>query len=151
MTNIPAELMVLFVSAIPVLEQKAAIPLGFTARMDYWEIYLYSLVGAVLPSPFILLLARKMCSLLKQISITKRMIQWIETRTMKRGKNIVRYELLGLFLFVAIPLPGTGVWTGSLAAALLQMRFKQSLLAITLGAAVCGAIIMLLGHGFVSI
>lgn len=148
---ISEELFVFLVSAVPILEQKFAIPYGIHQGINYWLVYLYTLVGAVLPSPFILLLIRQIFEWLKKIPMAQRIIIKIENRALKKGKNIARYEIFGLFLFVAIPLPGTGVWTGSLAAALLRLPFKQSFIAVVLGAAVCGLILLLLSIGVIAL
>lgn len=147
MNFLSKEWMTLLISAVPILEQKAAIPYGVIQGIGFWEVYFLTLVGAILPSPFIIVFVNKIFELLKKVSWMRPMIEWIESRTMKKGKNIVRYELFGLFLFVAIPIPGTGVWTGSLAAALLHLEFKKAIVTVFFGAAVSGLIIAILSYG----
>ncbi|NLK98520.1 MAG: small multi-drug export protein [Epulopiscium sp.] len=147
MDFISTEWMTLIISAIPILEQKAAIPYGIIQGIGFWEVYILTLIGAILPCPIIILFVNKSFEILKNIRWIRPIIEWIESRTMKKSESIVKYELLGLFLFVAIPLPGTGVWTGSLAASLLHLEFKKAFLAVSSGAAVSGLIIAILSYG----
>jgi len=147
MDFLSSEWMTLIISAIPILEQKAAIPYGIIQGIGFWEVYILTLIGAILPCPIIILFVNKSFEILKRVSWIRPVVEWIERRTMKKSKNIVKYELLGLFLFVAIPLPGTGVWTGSLAASLLHLEFKKAFLTVSTGAAVSGLIIAVLSYG----
>lgn len=147
MDFLSSEWMTLIISAIPILEQKAAIPYGIIQGIGFWEVYILTLIGAILPCPIIILFVNKSFEILKRVSWIRPVVEWIERRTMKKSKNIVKYELLGLFLFVAIPLPGTGVWTGSLAASLLHLEFKKAFLTVSTGAAVSGLIIAILTYG----
>lgn len=139
--------MTLIISAIPILEQKAAIPYGIIQGIGFWEVYLLTLIGAILPCPFIILFINNVFELLKKLQWMRPIIEWIEKRTLKKSNNIVRYELLGLLVFVAIPLPGTGVWTGSIAASLLHLEFKKAVAAVSLGAVISGLIITILSYG----
>lgn len=138
-------------AAVPIIEQKAAIPLAISWGMSNYEAYFYTLIGAVLPAPFILLFIPKIFEYLKKFNKLGELVTWYENRSLKKGKNIVKYEMLGLFFFVAIPLPFTGVWTGTTVAALLKLNFKKSLLTVFLGAMACGFIILLVYMGIVSI
>lgn len=133
-------LYVFILSAIPILEQKASIPLGMRLGLNNANLYVVTLIGAVLPAPFILLFMPKIFEICKKIKLIAPIFEWYENRAMKKGSNIVKYELLGLFIFVAIPLPGTGVWTGSTVAAFLKLDFKKAFVTVILGAAVCGII-----------
>jgi len=135
-------LKVFIISMIPILEQKAAIPIGLAAGMDKMEVFIISLIGATLPSIFIMYGVRLIFPFLRKIKYLGDLIRWIEKRTLHKGKKIVKYELIGLFLFVAIPLPGTGVWTGSLAASLLELKIRKSVLVIFLAAIISGMLIM---------
>lgn len=141
---------VMLLSAVPIIEQKGAIPFGLSEGFSYLETYILTLIGAVLPAPILLKLVPFILENLKRINILKRPVEWYEARAKKKGESIQQYELLGLFLFVAIPLPGTGVWTGSTIAALLGTEFKKSLFIVLFGAAVCGFIIMLVSMGVIS-
>jgi len=150
----------IIMSAIPVLEQKAAIPYAMEARFGFfssgvsltmWQAYLFTLLGALLPAPFILLFIPRIFKFLKRFKRLGKLVEWYEHRSMKKGKNIVRYEQLGLFLFVAIPLPLTGVWTGSAVASLIGLDFKKSLRTVIAGAIVCGWIIMAVYLGLIKL
>jgi uncharacterized membrane protein len=98
-------------------------------------------VGNILPVPFILFFLRKIFRLLEKNRHTAKLVLWLEGKAKKAEKKIGKYELLGLFLFVAIPLPGTGAWTGSLIAAVFDMRIKRAFPAIAAGV-VCAGVIM---------
>ncbi|MDA3847078.1 MAG: small multi-drug export protein [Vallitaleaceae bacterium] len=150
----------IFMAAIPVLEQKAAIPFAMEARFGFfssgvslsmWQAYLFTLLGAVLPAAFILLFIPRVFQFLKRFKGLGKLVEWYEHRSMKKGKNIVRYEQLGLFLFVALPLPFTGVWTGSAVAALIGLEFKKSIVTVIAGAMVCGWIVMAVYLGLINL
>ena len=101
----------------------------------------------MVPIPFILLFIRKIFSLLKKIPSVEKAITKLEARSIRKADNVKKYRLWGLFLFVAIPLPGTGAWTGALIADLLDIRIKHSLPAIAAGVLVAGIIISMLSYG----
>lgn len=142
----------MMLSALPILEQKAAIPLAmYQWGLSDLEAFTYTLIGALLPAPLILLFMPRIINFCRRVKFLKPIVDWYEKRALKKGTNIIKYQLLGLFLFVAIPLPTTGVWTGTTVAALLKLEFKKALLVVMLGAAVCGLILMLFYKGFINI
>lgn len=145
------EFKVMFTAALPVIELKGSIPLGLSLGMNPWHALLISLVGSMIPVPFILFGIRPIFNWLKQTPFFHRITTHIEHRTLNRSGRIQRYGVFGLFLFVAIPLPGTGVWTGSLAAVLLDIRFKWAFPAIILGNFIAGIIVFSLSHGFMEL
>lgn len=140
-------LWILILSAVPVFEQKFAIP--FALGQGYSDIttFVITWIGAIMPAPFILLFIPKVFEFLRRFPALGKLVDRYEKGAMKRGKNIIKYELLGLFIFVAIPLPLTGVWTGSAVAALLKLDFKKALPTVMAGAIVCGLIILLVAKG----
>lgn len=144
-------LWIMILSAVPVLEQKAAIPVALAQGYSDMTVYSVTLIGAILPAIFIILFVPRLFEFLKKIEKLRGIIEWYEKGAMKRGKNIVKYELIGLFMFVAIPLPLTGVWTGSVVAAMLKLEFKKAFPIVVLGAAVCGLILMLVFKGVFSL
>lgn len=144
-------LWIMFLSAVPVLEQKAAIPMALALGYPEMTTYLTTLIGALVPAPFIILFLPKVFDFLRKFKMTGRLVDRYEASAMRRGKNIVKYELIGLFLFVAIPLPLTGVWTGSAVAAFLKLDFRKAFPTVIAGAAACGLIIMLLAKGLFSL
>jgi uncharacterized membrane protein len=150
----------IILSAIPIIEQKAAIPFAVSHKiffsaselsLSYLEAYIYTLLGALIPAPLILKFIPYVFEFLKKHHKFKKIVEWYEERAMRKGKNIVKYEYLGLLLFVAIPLPGTGVWTGSAVASLLKLDFKKSVATVFLGAAICGIIVLLVTKGVFSL
>ncbi len=144
---IPVAFRILVLAALPILEQKAAIPVGVIAGLPIWEVYILTLIGAVIPSPFIIWFIDHVFHFLRRYPIMDKIITKFETKTRGKSENIQKYKLLGLFMFVAIPLPGTGVWTGSLAAVLLGLEKKSAVLAVFVGAVVCGLLILAFTSG----
>ena len=136
------ELVVLVISALPIFELRGALPVAINLFHFPWHYaLLLAIIGNLVPVPFILLFLNAISRLLSKIGIFKRMLQWLFERTRRRGKIIERYERIGLALFVAIPLPVTGAWTGSLAAVLFGLRFKHAFLSISIGVFIAGVIV----------
>lgn len=146
-----ADLTVLFTAMLPVIELRGAIPVGISLGMAPAEAAVVAFVGSMIPVPVILLAIRPVFDRLKLTSTFSRLIHKITDRTIKNSKNIQKYGPLGLMLFVALPVPGTGVWSGSLAAALLGMRFKLAFPAILTGNLIAGVIVMTLSNGMLGI
>ena len=144
---IPVAFRILILSALPILEQKAAIPVGIIAGLPIWEVYILTLIGAIIPSPFIIWFIEHIFTFLRRHPYLDKIITQFEAKTRGKSGRIVKYKLFGLFLFVAIPLPGTGVWTGSLAAVLLGLGKKSAVVAVFLGAVVCGLLILAFTSG----
>lgn len=144
---IPVAVRIIILAATPVLEQKAAIPVGIIAGLPIWEVYLLTLIGAIIPSPFIIWFIEYIFKFLRRYSIMDTMITGFEKKTRGKSGNIEKYKLLGLLMFVAIPLPGTGVWTGSLAAVLLGLDKKMAVVTVFAGAVVCGLLILAFAGG----
>ena len=114
-----------------------------------WQVFLAAVVGNMLPVPFIVLFIRRIFAFLrKHWKKLNGLIDRIEARAMKKSDKVRQFEILGLMLFVAIPLPGTGAWTGSLIAALLDIRLKRSIPTIFLGVLIAGAIVTAISYGF---
>ncbi len=135
-------LYVFLIAASPVVELRAALPLAINLLHIPWPLaFLVAFTGNMLPVPFLLLFLDPLTKALSRIKVFERMLGWIFKRTRQRGRIIERYETIGLVLFVAIPLPGTGVWTASIAAFLLGLSFKRSFLSILLGVFIAGVIV----------
>jgi uncharacterized membrane protein len=135
-------LVVLGVAASPIAELRAAIPLAIIQYDFPWHYaLLLAVVGNLLPVPFILLFLDAIARYLSRVKFAKRFLEWLFERTRRRSKVIERYERIGLALFVAIPLPFTGAWTGALAAVLLGLRFRQAMLSIVIGVIVAGIVV----------
>ena len=143
--HIPHELVVFIISLFPILECRLGM---FTAivllQMNPFKGFIISFIGNVLPIPFILILINKIFEILKKIPYVKVPIIWLEERTLKKRDKIDKYGVWGLLIFVAIPLPGTGGWTGALLASLLHLDKKKSFGVIALGVFIAGLIITVL-------
>lgn len=141
-------LCVLGIAALPVLELRGAIPYGVANELPYYGVLAVSVLGNMIPVPFIILFVRKVFAWMKKKStFLAGIVDKIEKRAENKMDVIVKYETLGLFILVAIPLPGTGAWTGSLVAALLDLRLKNALPAIFFGVLTAGIIMMIISYG----
>lgn len=138
----------LFISMIPVVELRGAIPIAVANGLDYRIAIAVSIVGNMIPVPFIIIFIRKIFAFLRKISSKLDMlVTKLEKRAEKKSDVVQRYAFWGLFILVAIPLPGTGAWTGALVAAMLDMRLKKALPAIALGVVAAGAIVAFVTYG----
>lgn len=136
------ELVVLIIAALPILELRGALPVAINLfNFPWYYALLLAIVGNLLPVPFILLFLDTASRLLSKVAFFERILKWLFERTRRRGKVIERYERIGLMLFVAIPLPITGAWTGSLAAVLFGLKFKHAFLSIFIGILIAGIIV----------
>ena len=127
---------------VPVLELRGAIPVGVAAGLPPAAVYLASVLGNMVPVPFILLLIRKVFGWLRDTHFFGDKVRWLESRAHLKGEVVKKYRLPGLIILVAIPLPGTGAWTGALVAALLDIRMRHAVPAIFLGVLIAGAIML---------
>ena len=142
-------IMTMGIAAIPVVELRGAIPAGAAAGLDPWLACAAAIVGNLLPIPLIILLVRQVFDCLRRHTWFAPKIAWLERRAHLKGRLVRKYRLLGLTLFVAIPLPGTGAWTGALVAAFLDIRLRHALPAIALGVAIAGGIVTLMTLGII--
>lgn len=143
------ELLVFIVSMFPIVELRGAIPLGFVLNMNPWLLYILAVIGNLLPIPFILLLIRPIIRWFLKTKYLRKLGLWLEAKAEKHKGKVEKYEFWGLCLFVAIPLPGTGAWTGALIAAFLDMRMKKALPSIILGVLIAG-LIMTFGSSIIA-
>ncbi|WP_243112598.1 COG2426 family protein [Caproiciproducens sp. NJN-50] len=144
--GIPAELLVFLISLLPLLELRGGILAAGLLHVGMVKAFLLCLAGTLLPVPFILLFFRKILEWLRNTGFV-RLVRRLEDKMNRKSKQIEKYKTFGLLLFVAVPLPGTGAWTGSAAAALMGMRFRDALLSVALGCVVADAIMCLLAYG----
>ena len=139
------ELVVLIISALPIIELRGAIPIAInTFDMSWQSAFVLAFIGNMLPVPFILILLRKTDVWLGRFPRFRRWLDWLYKRTRKRGAIVDKYKRIGLVLFVAIPLPVTGAWTGSISAVLFGIKFWHALLAISVGVIIAGVIVTIL-------
>ena len=122
-------LIVFLISMLPIIELRGAIPVGILLfGMPWPEVVLISVIGNMVPIPLILMFMEKFFTLISRWKLGKRFTDWLFARTRRKGKVIERFEAIGLTIFVGIPLPGTGGWTGAFAANIFGIRFWNSLL-----------------------
>lgn len=141
-------LCLLGIAMLPVFELRGAVPWGVANDLPLWSVLAVSVIGNMIPVPFIILFVRRIFAWMKKKSEWLRNIaESLENRAKSKGDILVKYETLGLFVLVAIPLPGTGAWTGSLVAALFDLRLKNALPAIFLGVAAAGIIMTVISCG----
>lgn len=147
----PPELYVILVAALPVVELRGAIPLGVALGLSPAEAFLLALLGNLLVAPVALFLLPWGVGILTRFPLLARAWEALERRVRLKGEEqIQRLGALGLFLFVAVPLPGTGAWSGAVLAVVLGLKRRYALLAISLGVVAAGAIVLLLTGGAVA-
>lgn len=139
------------ISMIPIVELRGAIPFGAALGMPVHQVFFLAVLGNLLPVPFIILFVRPVFNWLKTTRLLSGFANWLENKILSKADKVTRYEMLGLLLFVAIPLPGTGAWTGAGIAALLNMRMKHAFISIFAGVLVAGVIMTILSYGVVGI
>ena len=144
-------LIVFLVSMVPLIELRGAIPIAVGMGLNKLVSFIIAIIGNMLPVPFIFLFARKILEWGKDKKIIGKFFTWCLNKGEKGGKKLEAKAGKGLywalFLFVGIPLPGTGAWTGTLAASILDLDFKKTVLAVMLGVLLAGLIMMALSFG----
>lgn len=174
---LPKEIYVFLISMLPIIELRGAVPVGAAIGLPFYLNYIVAVIGNILPVPFILLFIPKILDLMERVKIFRPIVKWVREKADKYKGKIIRNEefedersphpsaeptpsprvrqkaalkggaFIALMMFVAIPLPGTGAWTGSLVAALFGLPKRSSLLAISLGVMICGIIMCLASYG----
>ena len=147
-------LLTMLISMIPVVELRGGIPAGVAMGLPIPTALLAAVLGNMLPVPFVILFIRQIFKWIRlHIPKLGGMVDRLETRAYQKmsNKRLVRYQAWGLLLFVAIPLPGTGAWTGSLVAALMDLRLRNAVPVIFAGVVIAGLIITALTYGVTAI
>ena len=147
------ELCVFFCSMIPIIELRGAIPMGAVFGMPWWQAYILSVLGNMVPVPFILLLIKKIIQWMSasKIKFFNKIANFLLRKVEKKRAGIEKYAFGGVCLFVAVPLPVTGAWTGSLVAAMIDMKFWKALLSCLLGVMISGVIMTIVSYGIAAI
>ena len=142
----------LLVSVVPVIELRGAIPIGVALGLHPFWAMLASIVGNMLPVPFIILFVRHVFTWLKRHSpLLGRLVQKLEDKAHNKSAVVIKYRAIGLCLLVAVPFPGTGAWTGSLVAALLDIPLREAVPTILLGVIMAGLIVTGVTCGVITI
>ncbi len=142
--GLPQEYVVMIVGALPISELRGAIPLGLYFGMPILKAFFWSVLGNIIFVAPALFLFEPVSSFLRKFKLWSRFFEWVFERTKKNSDAIQKYEALGLAIFVAIPLPMTGAWSGVIAASLFKIKFRYAFLAIVAGVIVAGIIVSLL-------
>ena len=145
--GLPQELIIFLVSMVPVVELRGGLILAPIFGMNIWKAILICLAGNIVPVPIILLFITKIFSWLKTTRLLKGFAEKLEAKAMNKSEKIARYEFWGLVLFVGIPLPGTGAWTGCLIAALLGIKLKKAFPAVIIGLLIATTIMCTITYG----
>ena len=146
------ELCVFFCSMLPIIELRGAIPLGAALGLEWWLNYILSVLGNMLPVPFILLFIKKIITWMSscRVEFFNKIANWLIQKAKKNRDKIEKYSFGGVCIFVAIPLPMTGAWTGSLVAAFIDMKFWKAMLSCLFGVMIAGVIMTLASYGVVA-
>ena len=137
---------------VPVIELRGAVPVGVSLGLPVWQVLIVSVIGNMIPVPFIMLFIRKIFDWMeRQSGWLARKVVWLEKRARAKGEILRKYELLGLYILVAIPLPGTGAWTGALVATIFDLRIKTAFPAILLGVITAGLIMCTVSYGVAAV
>jgi|GEM_PF-162728 len=148
---IPAELVVVFVSMLPILELRAGLFVAKFLNLPLLKAIPLCILGNIIPIPLILLFIKKIFKWLGKTKLFHGLVEKLEARAMKKSTAISNGEFVGLMLFVGIPIPGTGAWMGSLIAALLEIDFKKAIAAELVGIAIATVIVSILSYGLLGI
>lgn len=151
LTGMPNWLIVGIVSMVPLIELRGGLIAAALLGMPLWEGILFCLIGNIIPVPFILLFITPIFRWLKTTKLFRPLVEKIEARSMGKSEKIKKAEFWGLVLFVGIPLPGTGAWTGSLIACLLNVDKKKAFCAVILGLLLATTIMCVFTYGIPAI
>ena len=142
----------MLVSMIPVVELRGGIPFGVASGLPVWAAFIAAVIGNLIPVPFIIVYIRRIFQWMRQkMPRLNRLVDRLERKAHLKGQKVTKFKYLGLMLFVAVPLPGTGAWTGSLAAAFLDMPLRKAIPSIFTGVLVAGIAISILTFGVASL
>lgn len=144
--KIPPELIIFFISMLPVLELRGGLIAAKLLGVEFVPAFIICYIGNIIPVPFILLFIRKIFQFLRDKRGFAKIIEKLEIRSMRKSEKVKRWRDWGLLAFVAIPLPGTGGWTGALIAALMDIRIKKSFPIIAIGVLIAGIIMSVITY-----
>ena len=138
-------LYIMLISMVPLIEQRGAIPVGILGyQMNPWLVAIVSLIGSFIPAPFIYFFFNRIFAWMKTIKLFDKFTNFVEKKVQKGSKKLEKYKEIGLITFVGIPLPTTGLWTGTAAAAFMGLDFKKSMVCVFLGGIISAILITVL-------
>ncbi|MCX6841365.1 MAG: small multi-drug export protein, partial [candidate division WOR-3 bacterium] len=139
------ELVVVVIAALPIVELRGAVPVGILVLgMPWWQAVFWAVLGNIAPIILVLLLLERVVAWLSRVALFRRFFEWLFARAQSKSASIQKYEFWGLATFVGIPLPGTGAWTGAVAAEVLGLSYWKSLLSIFFGVLMAAAVVTFL-------
>lgn len=141
------EIIVFLISMVPILELRGGLVAASLLQIPIVQAIWYCVIGNIIPVPFILLLITPIFNWLKKTKLFRPLVEKLESKAMGKSEQIEKYQFWGLVLFVGIPLPGTGAWTGSLIASLLGVKFKKAFPAVLLGIVMATVIMSIVSYG----
>ena len=151
-TDLGAFLSTVVVSMAPVLELRFGIPWGVAHGLSHFAAFVAAVIGNMIPIPFIVVYIRRIFKWMRRhLPQLDRVVDKLEAKAHLKGRKVTKYRYLGLYIFVAIPLPGTGAWTGALVAAFLNMPLRKALVSIFFGVITAGVIVTALTYGVISV
>ena len=151
-TELGAMLSTVLVSMVPVLELRFGIPWGVAHGLSHLTAFVAAVIGNMIPLPFIVVYIRRIFKWMRRhLPQLDRVVDRLEAKAHLKGRKVTKYRYLGLMIFVAIPLPGTGGWTGALIAAFLDMRLRRAMPSIFAGVLIAGFLITGITYGFTAI
>ena len=141
------DILVFIISMMPILELRGGLIAASILKIPFVKALIICLIGNILPIPFILFFLNYVFDLLSKWKVTKKLVDWIKKRTLSKKDTLEKYGYLGILLFVGIPLPGTGMWTGSMLVVLLGMNRKKAIPYIILGILLASVIMSIVSYG----
>ncbi len=138
-------------SMAPIVELRGGIPFGTALGLEPYQAMLAAIVGNLIPIPFILIFIRKLFRWMRRFEPLGKIADYFESKAEGKKEQVTKYKIFGLCIFVAIPLPGTGAWTGALIAAVLDMKFKEAFPSIVVGVFIAAILVTAITFGVVSI
>ena len=150
-SGIPEEFTTIFIASLPVSELRGAIPWATAMGMSWREAFVYAYIGNFIPVIPLLIFLEPVSRFLRRWGPFDRFFEWLFARTRRKGKLVERYEFFGLIIFVGIPLPVTGAWTGTIAAFLFGIPLWRAVIAVLCGIFVAGCVVTLATQGVVQV
>lgn len=147
--TISKEMIVFIISLMPILELRGGLIAAALLKVPYLKAAIICIVGNILPIPFILIFLNKIFEIMEKWEPTKKLVSFFKTRAIKNKSKIDKYGMLGLILFVGIPLPGTGAWTGALVASVFNMDIKKASISILIGIILVFIIMSIVSYGII--
>ncbi len=149
--SVPKELIIFIISMLPILELRGGMIAAKILGVSLGKAFVICYLGNIVPIPFILLFIRRIFRLLSKTKAGEKLVKKLESKSKKKEETVLRYKRVGLLALVAVPLPGTGGWTGALVAALMDLRMRSSLPIIALGVLIADTLMALISYGLLGI